>query len=174
MAKSALVVDITALKRKPGSRQHFEMSLPPLDGLVLASAEVQATALHLDLQLEVAGAELISQGSIGIDWTGPCRRCLEDQAGSTSVEVREIFQRKPVDGETYPLDENEADLEPMIREAVLLHLPVAPLCSEECAGPEPERFPTTVVVDPDPDDEPEPAADPRWAALSELTFDDPR
>lgn len=172
MAKSPLLVDVTPLKRKPGSRQRFQMSLPPLDGLVLVSAEVQATELHLDLQLEVAGEELISQGSIRVDWTGPCRRCLEDQAGSTTVEVREIFQRKPVDGETYPLDENDVDLEPMIREAVLLHLPVAPLCSDDCAGPEPERFPTTVVVDPDPETEPEPAADPRWAALSELNFRD--
>ena len=50
------------------------------------------------------------------------------------------------------------------------YLPVAPLCSEDCAGPDPDRFPTTVVVEPDPDEPP--PADPRWAALSEITFNE--
>jgi len=75
-----------------------------------------------------------------------------------------------VEGETYLLAENEVDLEPMVRETVLLNLPVAPLCSEDCAGPDPDRFPTTVVVEPDPDEPP--PADPRWAALSEITFNE--
>jgi uncharacterized protein len=68
------------------------------------------------------------------------------------------------------LAENDVDLEPMVRETVLLNLPIAPLCREDCAGPDPSRFPTTVEVEPQPDAEP--PADPRWAALSEITFDD--
>jgi len=137
---------------------------------VLETAEVTATELHIDMQLEVAGEELIAQGTINVDWNGPCRRCLENQDGTTTIETREIFQRKPIEGETYCLDENDVDLEPMVRETVLLNLPVAPLCATDCAGPDPTRFPTSVVVDPDPDAEP--PADPRWAALSEITFDD--
>ena len=84
--------------------------------------------------------------------------------------MQEIFERVPVEGETYALGENEVDLEPMVRESVLLNLPVAPLCSESCSGPDPERFPTTVASD---DAEPaEAKPDPRWAALDELSFDD--
>lgn len=170
MAKSALTVDITPLKRKPGTQHRFELSIPPPQGVVLETAEVRATELHLDLQIEGVGEEIVAQGQILVDWTGPCRRCLEDRDGTTTITLREVFQSRPVEGETYPLAENEVDLEPMVRETVLLNLPVAPLCREDCAGPDPDRFPTTVVVEPDPDEPP--PADPRWAALSEITFDE--
>jgi len=143
---------------------------PPPEGIALQTAEVTATELGIDLQLEVAGEELIAQGNINVAWNGPCRRCLEHQDGTTQISTREIFQRRPIEGETYSLDENDVDLEPMIRETVLLNLPVAPLCSVDCSGPDPSRFPTAVVVDPDPNQEA--PADPRWAALSELSFDD--
>ena len=170
MKASAFVVDITPLKRQPGMQKPFLLSIDPPDGMVLESAEVRADQLHLDLQLETAGEELIAQGTITVDWIGPCRRCLEDQSGHTAVELREIFQLRPIEGETYLLDENEVNLEPMVREIVLLNMPVAPLCTLDCAGPDPGRFPTRVAEDPDPDAEP--PADPRWAALSELTFND--
>lgn len=176
MVKSAgharLVVDITPLKRQPGRQMPFTHSLPPPEGVVLETANVSATELHIDLQLEVAGEELIAQGTINVDWNGPCRRCLEHQDGTTEITTREIFQKAPIEGETYFLDENEVDLEPMVRETVLLNLPLAPLCSADCAGPDPSRFPTSVAQDkPDVSDQDKPA-DPRWAALSELSFDD--
>ena len=79
----------------------------------------------------------------------------------------------PADGETYALGKDEVDLEPMVRETVLLNLPVAPLCSETCEGPDPDRFPTSVVIDePLEEEPPEPAVDPRWAGLAQLTFDE--
>jgi len=166
---SALEVDITPLKRKPGSQKQFTVSLPPLDGMALVTAEVRATELHLDLALEVVGEELVAQGTIEVAWTGPCRRCLEEQTDITAIELREVFEKRPDEGETYLLAENEVDLEPMVRETVLLNLPVAPLCRDDCEGPDPSRFPTTVEAEADP--EAEPPADPRWAALSDITFD---
>lgn len=170
--RSRLVVDITPLKRQPGTQKPFQKSMPPPEGVVLETAGVTATQLHIDLQLEVAGEELIAQGTISVEWNGPCRRCLEHQDGTTAIATREIFQKAPIEGETYHLDENDVDLEPMIRETVLLNLPIAPLCSADCAGPDPSRFPTSVAPDKTDaagDDKP---ADPRWAALSELKFDD--
>ena len=38
------------------------------------------------------------------------------------------------DEEAYPLTGDELDLEPLARDAVLLELPLAPLCSEDCRG----------------------------------------
>jgi len=171
LAPSPLVVDITPLKRQPGTQRPFKESLAPPAGVVLESAEVTATQLHLDLQMEMRGEEIVAQGTITVEWNGPCRRCLEHQDGSTEFKIQEIFQRPPVEGETYYLDKDDVDLEPMVRESVLLNMPVAPLCSLDCAGPDPERFPTSVESDEVPDGA-EPPADPRWAALSEITFDD--
>ena len=38
------------------------------------------------------------------------------------------------DEEAYPLAGDELDLEPLARDAVLLELPLAPLCAEDCPG----------------------------------------
>ena len=61
---------------------------------------------------------------------------------------------------------DDIDLEPLIREAVLLDLPVAPLCGDDCRGPAPDTYPAEPAADPDPDAEP--PRDPRWAALDDL------
>lgn len=152
------------------------MTLPPPQGVALESVGVRAEQVEVDLQLEVAGEELIAQGVVGVRWRGPCRRCLEDQQATIDVKLREIFQQAPVEGETYFLDKDEVDLEPMIREVTILHLPVAPLCSQDCAGPDPERFPTTVEsddsVESDHAEVADPPMDPRWGPLSQLTFDE--
>jgi len=50
------------------------------------------------------------------------------------VHVDELFELVPLDGETYQLDEDVIDLEPMVRDALLLELPLAPLCDPDCAG----------------------------------------
>ena len=65
----------------------------------------------------------------------------------------------------------------MVRDAVLLTLPLAPLCADDCKGPAPEVFPAVVEGDAAPsadDDEAIDApGDPRWAALDGLRFDSP-
>jgi len=67
-------------------------------------------------------------------WRGDCRRCAGEAVGRLRVEVRELFEEQPDPEQTYPLDGDRLDLEPMARDAVLLELPLAPLCSPECQG----------------------------------------
>ena len=113
-------------------------------------------------------------GTLHVSWVGECRRCLEPTGGVADVDVREIYERSAVEGETFELDGDQVDLEPMAREQVLLALPLAPLCDDACVGPAPDQFPATVERDahePDGDDD-RPAGDPRWAALDALNFDD--
>lgn len=81
--------------------------------------------------------------------------------------VRELFEASPVEGETYPLAGDLLDLEPAVRDAVVLELPPAPLCDPACAGLCPscgaDRNETACGCPPV-------APDPRWDALRELTF----
>jgi uncharacterized protein len=87
--------------------------------------------------------------------------------GEAVAEVREVYERHPTEGETYPLDGDEVDLEPLLRDAVLLALPIAPLCDEACGGPEPEAYRVASAAS-GAADEPGRPADPRWAALDQL------
>ncbi|HET6915863.1 MAG TPA: DUF177 domain-containing protein [Acidimicrobiales bacterium] len=69
------------------------------------------------------------------------------------------------DEETYPLKGELLDLQPLVRDALLLDLPLAPLCREDCKG----LCPTCGA---DLNDGPcscaRAPADPRWAALDLL------
>ena len=85
-----------------------------------------------------------------------------------AVDVRELFADVHVEGETYPIAHDEIDLGPLVRDALALGLPLAPLCREDCGGPHPEAYPVREGgVDGD-DEVGEPPRDPRWAALDIL------
>lgn len=172
----ALRVDITPHKRQPGTQRPFVGHVTPLDGIELPSVDVRADAVDCDLNLEIVGEQLTVTGSLSTTWTGPCRRCLEPMTETVTIEVQEIFELEPVEGETYKREKDYSDLRPMVVEALVLALPVAPLCSEDCAGPAPELFPATAPADgdaaaPDGTDATAPV-DPRWAALDALNFDE--
>lgn len=170
--------DITALRRTIGTTRNLQILVDGLE-IGLPSLEIVADRIYVDLILEVVGDQLVAIGSLAADWHGPCRRCLEPVASVVGIEdIREIFQKAAVDGETWPLEDEFADLRPMVLELITLHLPTSPLCKQDCAGPAPDMFPTNAVDQlpaikevPTDDDDTDAPADPRWAALSDLQFD---
>lgn len=168
VAGKPLVLNVVELRRVVGNRRPVELDVE-LDGLALPTVRVEVgSALHLDLELESMSGGVDVRGTIDGDWEGECRRCLGPVVGELHVAVDEVFEHNPTEGETYPIDGDTIDLEPMVRELTLLALPINPLCRDDCVGPDPDRLPVTVASD-----EPaEPARDPRWAALDELRDDD--
>jgi uncharacterized protein len=175
MTARPLVVGVADLRRQPGTRRRFERSVV-VPGLGVTSASVPDGAeLGIALELEALSNGLVASGTVTVPWEGECRRCLRTVRGESVAEVREIFEPQPVEGETYRLGEDTVDLEPMVRDAALLALPLAPLCGDDCRGPAPDDFPAGVEGEPSDDaeaDEDRPP-DPRWAALGELRFDSP-
>jgi len=166
-----LQVSAVELLRQPGVRVPVQRTVHVAD-LVTSVATVAPDAdIELDLVVESQAGRLIVEGRIRAPWTGECRRCLGPVDHVLDVDVREIFERTPVDGETYPLLDDRIELGALIREAILPSLPLAPLCRDDCAGPVPEVFPTTVADDAPPGDDAEAPRDPRWAALDDLTFE---
>lgn len=174
MAKP-LVVRVGDLLREPGSSRPIDIEMEAERLETSAASTIPGTPLTVTGTVLAMsnGVEVI--GTIGFDWYGACRRCLDDVTGHTDVALREIAQQVPIDDEIYPIDGDRLDLEPMVHEIVLASLPIAPLCAEDCSGPDPQRFPTTT------EDEAaaaaaaeEPPPDPRWAGLAELRLEDDR
>jgi uncharacterized protein len=162
------VVATAELVRQPGHARPVSVA-GELEGLALSDAWVPAGAeVTADLQLEVVtDGKLTAVGEVRTRWEGACRRCLREVGGELAAEVSEVFEPSPADdADTYPLGADRVDLEPMLRDAVLLALPLAPLCDEVCAGPDPDDHPVSSEGEAR---EQEP--DPRWAALGELRFD---
>jgi uncharacterized protein len=175
MTRSVLRIGVMELRRRPGTQREVQVATP-LPGLAITSAHVPDGAeVVVDGTLEAIEGAVTVTGTVTAPWTGECRRCLDPVVGTLEVVLSEVFEPRPVDGETYPIEGDEVDLEPVVRDGVLLHLPLAPLCRPDCPGPAPDAFPTIVEdTDLEPDDDGglgEPAADPRWAALDQLRFD---
>ncbi len=168
-----LLAHVARLRKRPGSREPFRADVA-FDDLAITSARVPGSEpVGVDLTLESIAEGVVASGNVTFAWEGECRRCLRTLRGTTSAAVREIFEADPVEGETWPLGSDSIDLEPVVREAVLVNLPLAPLCDENCLGPAPDQFPTTVEGDGDAaaGTGDHPAKDPRWAALDALEFD---
>lgn len=164
-----LVVNVAELRRRAGTRKRIERSAV-LSGLVVGDvAVVEDAAVDVSGVLESLSDQVVLTGTVAADWLGSCRRCLDEVTGRVEVEVREVFDPHPIEGETYPLAGENLDLEPMARDAVLLHLPLAPLCDVACAGPDPEHPVGPAAEERAAAAEPEP--DPRWAALRDLRLE---
>jgi uncharacterized protein len=164
---------VTELRRRPGTQRPVALAAA-LPDLAITTARVpEGAEISLEGVLEAveASSAITLSGHVSVPWVAECRRCLEEVAGVEDVEVSEVFEIRPTPGETYAIEGDEIDLEPVLREAVLLHLPLAPLCREDCRGPAPEEFPALADQEPEAD---EPPRDPRWAALDVLRGDDPR
>ena len=181
MAKR-LRVGVTDLLRHPGTRLDVLRVVPAADlgDLAVGASSVDpGVDVSLDLVLESQPGTVVAAGTIEAVWEGECRRCLGDVVGELRAEVREVFgdasEGAPDEGDFYPLLGDQVDLEPLVRDAVLLNLPVAPLCGPDCKGPVPEAFVDEEAGGEGDGDDPEGAGeaprDPRWAALDALDFD---
>jgi uncharacterized protein len=152
-----LRISVADLLRHPASRRpvRLEAAVPGLTGS--AARVPDELPLEVDVVLERVPDGIVVQGSVEGSWRAQCSICLDDVESDFSISVRELFEVDPVEGETYPLEGEALDLGQLVRDAVVLELPLAPTCGDgDCRR---DDVPRDVVVQ-------EP--DPRWRALSEL------
>jgi uncharacterized protein len=161
---SALRIDVSDLLAHAGARRPLELTVP-VDDLTVSSIHVDEP-LVLDVVLERVPEGIVVRGTIRAHWEGECSVCLRQLAADVEVSVSDLFERHPVDGETYPLEGHHIDLEQLVRDAVLLDLPLVPTCeSLGLAACEPH---VELLGNDDAADPGDAPADPRWSALSEL------
>ncbi|MFN8018833.1 MAG: DUF177 domain-containing protein [Acidimicrobiales bacterium] len=162
-----LLVSVVEIRRRPGSRLPVHQELEA-HGLGLPDVRVpDGATVAFEGELESIHEGVVLTGSAEVPWEGECRRCLKDVAGLAQIDIREVYETKPTDGETWPLVNDHVDLGPLLHDVALLALPLAPLCDDGCLGPAPDEFPATVEAEGDADEGERPR-DPRWAALDDL------
>jgi uncharacterized protein len=171
--RSPLVLDTKELPRRPGSMHTVKRVVPAPSDLGLELIGVPEGAdLGLDLRLESVSEGVLVSGAVSGPVVGECGRCLRPIRDSLVVAIQELFayENSTTDVTT---DEDEVgrmqgdliDLEPTVRDAVVLALPTNPLCQEDCPGLCPE---CGAHRDELPADHSHAQVDPRWAALSQL------
>lgn len=161
------LVPVAALRKAAGVTRH-EVRRGVIDDLAAVSVSVpEGQPVTVDVILCSYPGGITASGTVSAPWVGECRRCGGPARGTVVADVRERYA--PAGGtdrdeEAYPLDGDELDLEPLARDAVLLDLPLAPLCQPDCLGLCPQcgtnwnLAPCTC----------RPATDPRWADLDVL------
>jgi uncharacterized protein len=137
-----------------------------------AETDVFPEALvHVQVRLESFIGGLRARGRVEAPWHGVCRRCSAPVLGMSVVQVNERFvdRRGPGDEETYLIEHDFVDLAPLAHDAILLDLPLAPLCRADCLG-------LCIYCGNDRNEascECQAPLDPRWATLDGLQFADP-
>ncbi|MFI0722536.1 YceD family protein [Streptomyces sp. NPDC021224] len=179
--------DTHELGRRPGAMKKVARSVPaPADlGIRDVIAVPEGAAIELDLRLESVMEGVLVSGTAHATAEGECVRCLEPVERELDADIQEMFSypdadtrtaRKSEAGADAEADEDDDmpvleddlfDLEPVLRDAVVLALPMQPVCRDDCPGLC-STCGARLADDPGHHHE---ATDIRWAALQDLTLD---
>ena len=106
----------------------------PVDWHVELSHVLPDPALLFDLELSPIAGGISVMGALEASVTHRCHRCLTEW---TEEIVHSVAQLITIDGhedDDYRLTGDVFDFEPMIRDELMLSLPIAPLCGDDCEG----------------------------------------
>ncbi len=125
--------------------------------------------VELDMRLESVMEGVLVSGTAHAPLAGECVRCLEDFEGDFEATFQElyVYPGEDADEGTPRLEGDLLDLEPVLRDAVVLALPLQPRCREDCPG---LCVQCGVRLADDPGHRHE-LTDSRWAALQDLLGD---
>ena len=175
--RDPLVIDVQELGRRAGGMMTIERSVPAPDDLTNPMIAIPVGSnLDLDMMAESVIEGVLVTGTVSATAAGTCSRCLEPVSEVIELDVQELYQHADLahegsgdgEGELPSFEDNLIDLEPAIRDAAVLALPLAPLCSEDCLG---LCADCGVRMEDDPTHQHE-RLDERWSALQKLITDD--
>jgi uncharacterized protein len=180
--RNPLVFDTHELGRRPGALQRLNRSIDaPKDlGIQGVIGVPEGAPVELDLRLESVMEGVLVTGTARATAKGECVRCLEPLELSLEADFQEMFSYPDADDrgrvKAEPADDAEDDedmlfiedglfdLEPVLRDAVVLALPMQPVCQDDCPGLC-SQCGARLTDDPDHHHD---AVDIRWAALQGL------
>ena len=170
---SPLVVSVTNLIHRPGTMEALtEVRPAPADlGNTLIGVE-EGSDIDLDIRMESVVDGILVTGSVVVDVHGECSLCLDpiDYEMSANIQELFVFEKAPAGGpedevdEQYAVEDDSIDLEPALRDAVILQLPFQPVCRDTCQG---LCADCGARLEDDPGHHHE-VLDPRWSALQSL------
>lgn len=168
------VIDTRDLGRRPGAMRSYHRDVPAPAGLGLDVVRVpEGDDVALDIRLESVMEGVLVSGTATAPISGECARCLDPLTDRLEVELTELFaypdtatEESTDPDEVARVVDELVDLLPVVRDAVLLALPQAPLCRESCPGLCPECGGKRDELGAEHRHE---TMDPRWAALKRFS-----
>lgn len=155
--------NVRDLIRRPGQMKELPLEIAHEERFGEGIVAVQpGTPIRGNLRLESLHEGILASADLSTRASGECSRCLIPIELPVEVEFQELFAYSADDAFEFAVQDDHVDLEPLIRDAVVLSLPFQPVCREDCPGLDPvtgerlaERKPAAPTT----------SVDPRWAAL---------
>jgi uncharacterized protein len=168
--RAPLVLDTHTLARRPGELRTIALTVSaPSDLGNDVIAVPDGADLTLDLRLESVVEGILVSGTVAATALGECVRCLDPVHLRVRLPIQELYAYPEMsaadDEEIRTIEDDLIDLEPVVRDGVVLTLPLQPLCRDDCPGLCPACG-TRLADDPTHHHE---QLDPRWSALQGLT-----
>jgi uncharacterized metal-binding protein YceD (DUF177 family) len=171
-------LDLRELGRRAGSMQEIDRTAPAPEGWRVELIGVPAGGdVHLRLRLESVMEGVLVTGDLDVPVTGSCARCLEPIEDTLQLDVQELYayegsttEATSEEDEVRRIEGDFLDLEPLVRDTVVLSLPLAPVCTADCAG---LCVDCGLRLDDLPAHHTHEVVDPRWAALAQKFGTDP-
>jgi uncharacterized protein len=170
--RAPLVLDTRELGRRPGSQRTMSLTAEaPAELGIEVLGVPEGSQIQLDLRLEAVMDGVLVTGTASAELEGECARCLDPIEDAVTVDIQELYLYEPADrddedDDVNRLEDDLLDLEPVLRDAVVLALPFQPLCQDDCPGLCVE---CGARLADDPDHRHDDPVDPRWAALVDLS-----
>jgi uncharacterized protein len=167
-----LVIDTRELGRQAGAMKVVRASVPaPADLGIDVIGVPPGSPIELDVRLESVVEGVLVTGTAVVALRGECVRCLVEISDTLEVDIQELYvnpDSEATEDEASRLEGDLVDLEPLLRDDVVLDLPFQPVCREDCAGLCVE---CGANLNDDPDHTHGEPIDPRWEALRALNGD---
>ena len=161
--------NVRDLIRHPGEmrERHLDITVPEHFGEGLVAVK-EGSQLVVDVKLESLHEGILASGKVVGTADGECALCLAPVSLPVRVEFAELFGYPADEPFDHQLDGDQLDLEPVVRDAVVLALPFQPECVDGCEDLELGPGISLITADA----EREKPADPRWAALQAFAAQD--
>ena len=122
--------------------QELDRTLPaPAGWRVELIGVPEGGEVHVDLRLESVMEGVLVTGELDVPVVGSCARCLEPVEDTLSLRVQELYayagsttEATSEEDEVRRIEGDFLDLESLARDTVVLNLPLAPVCTDDCAG----------------------------------------
>ncbi len=135
MSQNSFVVAVHDLINKPGNLRRFDFEIKLDEAFGAGAVTLPAgSEMQLSGRLESVHEGILVTGLAESDAKTECSRCLDPLTLPVEVDFQELFAYSRYSEDDFEIQDEKIDLEPVVRDAVVLSLPFQPVCNEACQG----------------------------------------